>query len=320
MNSYFNKINELDSDVEYNTVFNVDNSKSFFFGKDSDDSVIFLIKPKDLISNISVNSSKGKFLDISFNITCEFKMNSGVEKGEFTILTLKTKHKLMSNIFISLCVDLIELIGEEPSYEQAVSVVKSLRELFLNFMRPATHDEIGLWGELFVISQASNVQNAIDSWHLSPIDTFDFNDGAHKMEVKATTQNQRVHAISLNQILKSIESDSLICSIMTSQIDLGKDLIDLKELIDDELNHEYRQKLNEKIIKCAGDKWEQYTNRYDYTTALSCMEYYRAEDIPKIDSTGIDPHISNVKFSVNLESTDLADIDELRKTCEYLPG
>lgn len=319
MIAYFNRIMGLDSDTVYNTVFNVDNSKSFFFGKDLDDNIIFLIKPNNDISTISAVSSKGKFLDISFKINCEFKLGEGIEKGDFTMLTLKTKHKLMGNIFTSLCVNLIELIGEEPPYDQVVYVVKSLRELFLNFLRRPTHNEIGLWGELFVISQASNIENAIDSWHLNPSDTFDFNDGTNKMEVKTTTQNQRIHTISLNQVLKSIESNSLVCSIMTSKIDLGKDIIDLKDLIDNKLNHQYRQKLNDKIIKASGDKWEDYTNKYDFNTAINSMEYYNAFDIPKIEPTSLDPNISNVKFSVNLELIKNIDITELCKSSKYLP-
>lgn len=319
MISYYDKIKALDIDYDYNTVFNVDGSKSFYFGKDSDENIIFLIRPSDSAANISAISSKGKFLDISFNTTLEFKLKGDVEDGEFTMLTLKTKQKLMGSIFISMCVDLIELIGEEPSYEQVVAVVKSLRDLFLNFMKPATHDEIGLWGELFVISQAADAKNAIDSWHLNPSDTFDFNDGRYKMEVKTTTQNQRVHAISLNQILKSIETESLVCSIMTSKIDLGKDLIDLKSLIDSKLNNEYRQKLNNKIISAAGDKWNQYNNKYDFTTAQSSMEYYNALDIPTINPAGIDLNISNVKFSVNLESTEDVDIEGMKVDCQYLP-
>ena len=200
-----------------------------------------------------------------------------------------------------------------------VSVVEGLRKLFTSVYQKGSHTEIGLWGELFVISQASDAENAIDSWHLNPMDTFDFNDAKHKLEVKTTIQNQRVHTISLNQILKSIESGSLICSIMTSQLDLGRDLIDLKSIIDTKISMEYRNKLSEKILKAVGDSWESYDHRFDYTTAENSMKYYKAVDIPKIDPSRINPNISNVKFRVNLESTDNVDIDDMKVDCKYLP-
>ncbi|MDA7580380.1 PD-(D/E)XK motif protein [Crocinitomicaceae bacterium] len=319
MKSINKTILELDFDPIYFVIFNVENSESFFFGKDPENNLIFLIKPDNTSSTISANSSRGKFLDISFNTTCEFKIKGKKNVGNFTLLTLKTDKLLLKNIFISLCSDLIELIGEKPSYDRVVNVVKGLRELFINFLRPAIKNEIGLWGELFVISQAKNIENAIDSWHINPSDTFDFNDGKHKMEVKTTVQNQRIHAISLNQILKSIESESLICSIMTSKIDLGVSVFELTEIISVKINSVYKQRLNEKVIKSAGDKWIDFTNKYDYSTAENSMKYYKATYIPKIDPAGIDPNISNVKFSVNLESTDDEDIEGMKVDCEYLP-
>jgi hypothetical protein len=319
MNSINKKLVELDSDPVYFVVFNVEHSESFFFGKDTENNIIFLIKPDDTSSNISANSSRGKFLDISFNTTCEFKINGKTNSGEFTLLTLKTEKLLMRNIFVSLCNELIELIGEKPSYDRVIDVVKGLRELFMNFLRPATSDEIGLWGELFVISQAQNMENAIDSWHINPSDTFDFNDGNNKMEVKTTTKNERIHAISLNQILKSIETESLICSIMTSKIDLGISVFDLRESISATISNVYKEKLNEKVTISAGDKWIDFINKYDFSTAKNSMKYYNAIDVPKIDPAGINPNISNVKFSVNLESTPETDITRLRHTCIYLP-
>ena len=225
----------------------------------------------------------------------------------------------MQNIFISLCNELIELIGEKPSYDRVIDVVKRLRELFMNFLRPAIKDEIGLWGELFVISQANNFENAIDSWHINSNDTFDFNDGSNKMEVKTTTKNERVHAISLNQILKSIDSESLICSIMTSKIDLGLSVLDLKEIISLKINSVYKYKLNEKVTISAGDKWIEFNNKYDYSTAVNSMSYYNADVVPKIDPYSLDPKVSNVKFNVNLESIQKTDISSIRNTCLYLP-
>ena len=320
MKSSNEKLIELNFDPNYFVVFNVENSESFFFGKDPDNNIIFLIKPDDISSNISANSSRGKFLDIYFNTTCEFKINGNTNIGEFTLLTLKTDKSLMQNIFVSLCNELIELIGEKPSYNRVIDVVKGLRELFMNFLRPAINDEIGLWGELFVILQANNIENAIDSWHINSSDTFDFNDGSNKMEVKTTTKNERIHSISLNQILKSIETKSLICSIMTSKIDLGLSVFDLKENIALKINAVYKHKLNEKVTISIGDKCLEFTNKYDYLTAENSMSYYNAIDVPKIDPICIDPKVSNVKFNINLETTQKIDILHVRNTCLYLPS
>ena len=140
------------------------------------------------------------------------------------------------------------------------------------------------------------------------------------MEVKTTTKNERIHSISLNQILKSIETESLICSIMTSKIDLGLSVFDLKENIALKINAVYKHKLNEKVTISIGDKWLEFTNKYDYLTAENSMNYYNAIDVPKIDPICIDPKVSNVKFNINLETTQKIDILHVRNTCLYLPS
>ena len=322
MEEYFDRIENLTFDPNYYTVFNINNSESFFFGKNIEDKLIFLIKPnKGITNNFNYPPSyRGKSLDIDFNITCEFPIKKSVIKDDYTLLTLKTESKLMTKMFIALCIDLIEFIGENPDHIKVVSIVESLRGLFSSVYKKGTHDEIGLWGELFVISQDQDIEKAIDSWHLNPSDTFDFNDGHLKMEVKTTTQEKRVHAISLNQILKSIESESLICSIMTSEIELGKDLNDLKRSIDLRINMTYRNKLVEKIFKSVGDNWGSFNSRYDYATAVNSLKYFDAVNIPKIDPLNIEPEITNVKFSVNLENTVNRDISLLQNNCGYLPN
>ena len=319
MFNYLNDILSLNSDPEYYTVFNIGKSSSFFFGRDPLDNIIFLIKPSDNDSNNSTNSSKGKYLDISFDLECEFKLEECLQRGKFTMLTLKTSSKLMRGIFVRFCEDLIELLGEKPSSQQVNKVVKGMREIFINFIRPSTKSEIGLWGELLVISMAENKQNAIDSWHLNPSDTFDFNDGNYRLEVKTTIQNQRIHTFSLNQVLKSLESNSLICSIITSKIELGKDIYDLTEMISENLNQEYRKKLIEKILASAGDKFEQFKNRFDYINACRNIAFYFADEIPIIDPKTIDPRITNVKYSVNLENSKKADIQLIKNSCFFLP-
>ena len=319
MRSNLSKLIRLNSDPYYHSVYNVENYKSFYFGKDPDGNIIFLIKPLLMQTTQNAISSIGKYLDISFNTTCEFKIQEKSHVGEFTLLTLKTQEVLMNRIFVSLCEDLIELICDEPSYDRVIEVVNGLKELFVNFLRPSTNTEIGLWGELFVISQAQNIENAIDSWHLDPYDTFDFNDGHKKMEVKTTTNNERVHSISLNQILKSIESNSLICSIMTSKIDLGLTVLDLKEKISETLDSNYKKIINTKVTISAGDQWNHFTNKYDFSTAKNSMRFFNADCIPKIDQNSIGPNISNVKFSVNLETVPDTDITIPRQDCKYLP-
>ena len=142
----------------------------------------------------------------------------------------------------------------------------------------------------------------IDSWHKIPKQTFDFNDGLSKLEVKTTTLNNRIHSFSHNQLKKARESSSLICSVITSQIDLGKSVSDLFETINSKITHQYRLKLKDKVMDVAGSDLEKFTNKFDYNSATLAMKMYEAKKIPFIASSSIPREISEVKFKVNFEN------------------
>jgi hypothetical protein len=90
-------------------------------------------------------------------------------------------------------------------------------------------------------------------------------------------------------------------------------------MISENLNQEYRKKLIEKILKSAGDKFEQFKNRFDYINACRNIAFYFADEIPIIDPKTIDPRITNVKYSVNLENSKKADIQAIKNSCVFLP-
>jgi len=174
--------------------------------------------------------------------------------------------------------------------------------------------EIGLWGELFLIYVSTNKEFLIDSWHINNSDTFDFNDGSTKLEVKTTTKGQRIHNFRLNQILKSIEAESLIVSIMTSRIELGISVKDLIIKINKNLINDYKIKLMEKVVDAAGNKLPEFKSKFDATTAVNCYKFYKASTIPSIHHNCIiDPEVSNVNFDTNLEGVAQVSISSHKK-------
>ena len=276
--------------------------KSFYLGIDSNENIVFMIQPNNESPTITSVSSKGKYLDVNFDAKCEITTDGKIISDSFTILTLKTCNEFFIKIFYSICYDLIEMLGDVPDRTNIIHHVEVLRDLFGKALKKASITEIGLWGELFVIESSNNLMLLIDSWHKLPKQTFDFNDGDSKLEIKTTTLNERIHSFSLNQLKKAKESSSLICSVMTSQIDLGKSVSDLFEEINKKINPDYRLKLREKIMDVSGDNLQEFTNKFDYNSALLSIKMFDSLKIPSINSNLIPAEISDVKFKVNMEN------------------
>ena len=63
------------------------------------------------------------------------------------------------------------------------------------------------------------------SWHTSPNDKFDFNDGKDKIEVKSTKTVRRVHKFSLEQLHPNINSNLIIASVFVIETGHGKTIL-----------------------------------------------------------------------------------------------
>lgn len=294
----------------YNMV-SVNNFNSYLIGVDINKNLVFMIKPKINGKSRQAHSSRGKFLDIFYDMDCQILSNGKMVLDNFTILTLKTENLFFETIFISICNNLIDLLGDNPDQIKVVDFVEGLRNLFRKMLTKPTKTEVGLWGELLLIECSKNKPLLIDSWHLKSTETFDFNDGVTKVEVKTTTLNERVHAISLNQLEKSKKSSSVILSIITSQIDLGISVIDLYNKINSKLSPNYKTKFLDKIIEVCGSEIENYNSKFDYNSAKEMMKFYSAINIPCIDRNHIPIEVQNVKFQVNLESTEYLNESEI---------
>ena len=300
MINVINKIRKESDSLDNFKMVSIRNLKSFMIGVDQDDNLIFMVKPnKEKYKQVT--SSRGRYLDIFYDMDCEISYNGNLVSGNFTILSLKTKNSFFEIIFLSICENLVNLLGDNPLHSNVVESLENLRDLFRKTLHNSSKTEIGLWGELFVIESSNNKELLIDSWHKTSNQTFDFNDGDSKVEVKTTTRAQRVHSFSLNQLEKAKNSTSLIYSIITSEIDLGLSVLDLYQRINKTISPEYKFKLDNKIFDVAGSNIDNYNAKFDYVTALNSRSFFSAESIPSINKVNIPNEISNVKFEINFE-------------------
>jgi hypothetical protein len=271
-------------------------------GYEPENQFITLLVYSENKTNLVYNPVGGKHLSISYDISCTIQSkNNKIEKNKnYTIITLKTKEQDIEDYFIELCLIFVKRVGSNPNLAEVKLQYEKLESIFIRLSKTSSNSIVGLWGELFLIAISKAPAYLINSWHKEQNDKFDFNDGIDKLEVKTTTQNRRVHNFEIRQLKVFGNSLTVIASVITAEIDNGKSIKDLIDLIKVKVNSDIFEKLVLKTFDVIGDNINESSgSRFDFKMAQSQTKLYFSEDIPK---PGLIPkNILEVKFQVDLE-------------------
>jgi hypothetical protein len=271
-------------------------------GHEPENQFITLLIYSENKTNLIYNPVGGKYLSISYDISCTIhSKNNKIEKNKnYTIITLKTKEEDIEDYFIELCLIFINRLGSNPDLGEVKLQYEKLESIFIRLSKTSNTSILGLWGELFLIAISKTPEYLISSWHKEQNDKFDFNDGIDKLEVKTTTQNRRVHNFEIRQLKLFGNSLTVIASVMTTEIDNGKSIRDIIDLIKAKVSSDCYENLVLKTFDVIGDNInESSESRFDFNMAQSQTKFYFSEDIPK---PGLIPkNILEVKFQVDLE-------------------
>ena len=100
----------------------------------------------------------------------------------------------------------------------------ALRRLFDNRLRfdVSRETEIGLMGELLVISGSQSQERIVEAWHTSNSDPYDFSRDSERIEVKSTTSSDRKHSFSSNQLPPVTGISLVVCSVLLVTVAKGE--------------------------------------------------------------------------------------------------
>ena len=177
----------------------------------------------------------------------------------------------------------------------------------------------GLWSELFLIESSSNPKTLLNYWHNLPEEKFDFNSGAEKIEVKSNSNFERIHIFSSEQLNPPTGTQVLIASVFIRQHSNGKNIQQLVESITSRIQHniELTLKLNNIILKTLGSSLEQSIKiKFDYNIAKDSLQFYRQQDISKIENAYIPNDVSEVKYKSDLSSISPCILFHIEKNTE----
>jgi hypothetical protein len=263
---------------------------------------MFFIECNNTTHSLDINL---EFISVLFNRTCRLSESSKQSDNIYTIYTiisLKTENIDFQQYFLEVVCIVLEQLPESPTHKQLKTEIQKLIELFSRFNRPPRKTIQGLWAELFVIEQAKYPEYLIQSWHSSPDDKFDFNDGQDKIEVKSTSAARRVHSFALEQLNPNRNSNLLIASVFAVQTGRGKNIFDLIDSICKRVqNLQLQFRLNEILFQTLGSDYDKVFDVYfDYHQALNTLAFFDFKDIPTISSDNIPDEVSNVRLDCDL--------------------
>ncbi len=301
--------NVTTSNIDGFTIANLPKIKNHKIGLSKDNLPLF-IKCEDETDQKTLDYNL-ESISIQFNQKCQLVSNDKkVANGIYTIIALKTDSVDLQEYFLNVLYFVILKLPAIVKLKELKIEVEKLISLFNKFSKLPTKTIQGLWAELLVIEQSSNPEYLIKSWHFSPTDKFDFNDGIDKIEVKSTAKSRRIHNFSLEQLTPNKNSNLIIASVFAVETGKGKTIFDLVKLINDKVkSNEVFFKINEVLLDTLGRDLEKIFERYfDYQLAVDSLAFFDSEFVPKIEVSSIRQEISNIHFD-----SDLSKIQELNK-------
>lgn len=167
-----------------------------------------------------------------------------------TVETAAERH-----VLLGIFTHLVNELDQGADVEAIGRGVEALRSLFAAMRGATQREEIGLWGELFVIAHASDPILLAEAWGSDPQRVFDFAVEDSRLEVKTTARAYRQHIFSLSQLQHAETSNVTVVSIVTSDVGSGTTVLDLLERIDRRLRDrpDLRQAVLHRTVTVAGE-------------------------------------------------------------------
>ena len=281
----------------------------YFLCVDKKKAIYFCITPiKISEATTNAQSRKGTYAAFVFGEEKNITIKNTPTKKEFVCyikLEDPAKSKEFTQRYLEDCQRVVDKFKSEPIYEDLINHLNARRELYEKLTSKTNITELGLWGELFLISNSKVKMDAIKSWHMKDSDTFDFNNSKHILEVKTTVQNLRKHSTSLEQINYIKQHNGSLMSIMTAIVDeaYGTSVKTLVNEIKTALNKpEDQQFFMDKLDDLTKLEHLNFRTPYDKSLAKQSTKAFCHNSLDSIDHSNIPPSISQIKFAINLEN------------------
>lgn len=251
-------------------------------------------------------------IKVTHNVKCEIETDKKVSHNNFSVVSYIGQNDGVKDVFLKTCQVLIKSLGQSPSNKKIKQTVDKFIELFKAIKEPPRKSIQGLWSELFFIEQSDFPEKVILGWHSIPEEKFDFSFDKLRIEVKSSATESRTHHFSSAQLNPINDIEIIIASMHVNTSVAGLSVIDLVKKINSKLNDfpKQKEKLHLLVYSTLGIDVERVNEiKFNYELAKESLQFYKSEDIPKIESTNIPSEVSNVKFTSNLINSKHLEIE-----------
>lgn len=269
---------------------------------DNNGNPVLLLSVISVVKSLGLKNFKLRYLKLQHNVECKISENGRNSFKTFTVITFMNKDRNLQEYFLRISETLISTLDLNPTQQQVIDSLNRFVEVFRSLSDFPTNTVHGLWSELFIINNSKNPEILLNYWHNSPEEKFDFNSGEEKIEVKSNANFERIHIFSSEQLNPPAGSQVLIASVFIRQSSLGKDVSQLVECISEKIHDvQLIEKLNRIVFKTLGNTLEQSIKlKFDCKIAQDSLQFYRCEDVCKIEKINIPNEVSDVKYKSDL--------------------
>lgn len=257
-------------------------------------------------------------LQADYGVTYQLHQGANVEVLRVSVIRCISSDSEIRKLFATFCVSVLESVSADAHDIDVEEQVNKWASLFWRLREPARNTVVGLIGELTLLNKVEQTSDWVRAWHSDPGDNLDFafNSPALSVEVKATSAQQRVHEISIHQVIPTIADNHYFASVIVELRDAGDRVGDIVDGITERLDE---ASLANKFWKSLGDtcgsSLPEFLNvRYMSKLAGQSLRFYRAEAIPRPELTlPLPPGVSRVRFHSDFSSAEQAEAAPLLK-------
>jgi hypothetical protein len=303
-----------------NKVFNaipIPEYPNFRIAIDFEGNAVLLLSVSKRIKDLSLKNFRLKYLQLEQNLECKIYENDSFKLQTFTVVTFRCSDRNLQEYFLRISETLVKAIGQNPTQQQVIDSLKKFVEVFKTLANSPTNTVNGLWAELFLIENSNNPKTLINYWHNQPEEKFDFNAGIERVEVKSSSNFERKHIFSAEQLNPPSDTQVLIASIFLKQHNSGSHIQYLIDSISKKIDYDIEivDKLNSIVFRTLGSSLEHSIGiKFDYEIAKQSLQFYRHQDIDKIEEVHIPNNVSGVTYKSDLTSTRLANLVRNRES------
>jgi len=276
---------------------------NFRVAVDIEGTPIILLSVTNRINNITLKNFRLKYLQLEQNIECKISENGKSSFQTFTVITFTSTDRNLQEYFLRISETLVKKLSNKPTQQQIIESLNKFVEVFRALTDTPTNTVHGLWTELFLIDNSKNPLTLLNYWHNLPEEKFDFNSGREKVEVKSSSNFERQHIFSSEQLNPPLGTQVLVASIFVKQNSAGQNIQQIVNNITIKINHNVTltDKLNTIVCKTLGNSLEQSIKiKFDYNIARESLLFYRHQDISKIEEVHIPGAVSEVRYKSDL--------------------